>query len=74
VSSKSVTMEQFAFTVPQAAQLAGLSVRKLWADIARGKLQAVRGTGRTLIARGALLKYLEMDADGNPLPTAGTSA
>jgi excisionase family DNA binding protein len=61
-----MSLEKITYTVTEAAQASGLSNRKIWADIAAGRLQATRGTGRTLIPRGSLLRYLEVDSNGNP--------
>lgn len=75
MSSKTVTTDQkLTFTVQEAAQVSGLSARKLWGDIATGRLQAVRGTGRTLVPRASLLGYLEIDELGNPALSAATEA
>ena len=65
--------EKLIYTVTEAAQMSGLSARSLWSALASGKLQAVRSTGRTLIPRGSLLRYLEIDGIGNPLTEFSTN-
>ena len=60
--------EKLTFSVTEAAAASGLSIRKIWFELAAGRLEAVRSTGRTLVPRGSLWKYLGLDETGNPLP------
>jgi hypothetical protein len=64
---KSGTVDQLTYSISGASDVSGISRRKFWAAIAAGDVEVVRIGGRTLIPRGSLLRYLKIDADGNPL-------
>jgi excisionase family DNA binding protein len=54
-----VRSERVAYTYPEAANVTGLSVRFLQAEVAAGRLRAKRAGGRRIIGRTDLLDWYE---------------
>ena len=65
-------MEQtLTLSVPEAAQLLGLSINHAWRLVQTGELPSLRLGRRVLVPRAALVDLVERAAATRPLAAAG---
>ncbi|HRK97417.1 MAG TPA: helix-turn-helix domain-containing protein [Alphaproteobacteria bacterium] len=65
-------MTQLSYTIDQAANVTGLGKTKLYEEINRGRLRAVKAGKRTLIPHAAIQDWLQ-SLDAYPASQASTA-
>jgi excisionase family DNA binding protein len=58
ISNSDPDLERLAYSVPQAAELIGISARRLWDHVRTKKIKTFRDGNRRLISRSACQAFI----------------